>query len=197
MRTFGSQHFSTTLLAVAASASLVGASLAAAPLAAQSSSAELTPTARLIPARCTDSACGGNYQLAIVAALYPYDDGSIRGPSVLTLVIENRGSAPAPLAALEVAPVAHFANAAFITARRAPVAALLPGERTVVEIPLTLDANGGAPCLSISVSPSIVPTPAQTQFYAAAPVMTPVTTPTAEPVAVSARRFMSFMDYGL
>jgi hypothetical protein len=122
MRTFGSQHFSSTLLAVATSASLLGASLAAAPLAAQSSSTELTPSARLIPARCTDSACGGNYQLAIVAALYPYDDGSIRGPSVLTLVIENRGSAPAPLAALEVVPVAHFANAAFISARRAPVA---------------------------------------------------------------------------
>lgn len=188
MRTFGSQHFSSTLLAVATSASLLGASLASAPLAAQSS-AELTPSARLIPARCTDSACGGNYQLAIVAALYPYDDGSIRGPSVLTLVIENRGSAPAPLAALEVAPVAHFANAAFISARRAPVAALLPGERTVVEIPLTLDANGGAPCLAISVSPSIVPTPAQAQFYAAAPA--------APEPAPSARRFVSFMDYGL
>lgn len=188
MRTFGSQHFSSTLLAVAASASLVGAALAAAPLAAQSTT-ELTPTARLIPARCTDSACGGDYQLAIVAALYPYDDGSIRGPSVLTLVIENRGSAPAPLAALEVKPVAHFANAAFITARRAPVASLLPGERTVVEIPLTLDANGGAPCLAISVAPSIVPTPAQTQLYAAAP-------PAPEP-APFMPPFVSFVDYGL
>jgi len=191
MRTFGSKHFSSTLLAVATSASLVGASLAAAPLAAQSSSTELTPSARLIPARCTDSACGGNYQLAIVAALYPYDDGSIRGPSVLTLVIENRGLAPAPLAALEVVPVAHFANAAFISARRAPVAALLPGERTVVEIPLTLDANGGAPCLAFSVSPSIVPTPAQTQRYAAAPVApAPESAPFTPP-------FVSFVDYGL
>lgn len=161
MRTFGSLHSSTIILAAAAS-------LAAAPLAAQSP-AESAPTARVIPARCVDAACGGNYQLAIVAALYPYDDGSIRGPSVLTLVIENRGATPAPLASLEVAPVAHFTNAAFTMTRRAPVAALLPGERTVVEIPLTLDANGGAPCLAISVSPSIIPTPAQTQFYAAAP----------------------------
>lgn len=154
MRTFGPQHFSIALLAAA---------LAAAPLAAQQSARvdNVTPTARIIPARCSDAACGGDFQLAIVAALYPYDDGSIRGPSVLTLVIENRGSAPAPLATLDVAPLARFA-----VARRAPVAALMPGERTVVEIPLTLDPNGGAPCLSITVSPSIVPTAAQTQVYA-------------------------------
>lgn len=182
MRTFGSKHFSTAILAAAASVSL-----AAAPLAAQSS-APLTPAARIIPARCADAACGGDYQLAIVAALYPYDDGSIRGPSVLTLVIENRGSTVAPLAMLDVAPVSHFMNAAFTMTRRAPVAALLPGERTVVEIPLTLDANGGAPCLSISVSPSIAP--ARAQFYAKAPTPAPV--PAAWPTP-----FASFVGEGL
>lgn len=146
-----------------------------APLAAQQT-ADGAPTARIIPARCADAACGGDYQLAIVAALYPYDDGTIRGPGVLTLVIENRGSAAAPLTTLEAAPVARLANAAFSVARRAPVAALLPGERTVVEIPLTVGADGAVPCLSISVSPNIVPTPAQTQFYAAGPATSSRTT---------------------
>lgn len=181
MRTFGPQHFSIAVIAAA---------LAAAPLAAQRSARadDLTPRARIIPARCSDAGCGADYQLAIVAALYPYDDGSIRGPSVLTLVIENRGSAPAPLATLDVAPLARFA-----VARRAPVAALMPGERTVVEIPLTLDANGGAPCLSITVSPSVMPTAAQTQFYAGGPVSGP---PTVSPSLV-APPFVSTMDEGL
>lgn len=156
MRTFGLQHFSIALVAIAGS-------LAAAPVAAQQS-VDPAPTARIIPARCTDAACGGDFQLAIVAALYPYYDGTVRGPGVLTLVIENRGRAPAPISALEVAPLARFAS--YTVARRAPVDALMPGERTVVEIPLELDANGGAPCISITVSPSIVPTPAQRQVFA-------------------------------
>ena len=157
MRTFGLQHFSIALA--------LAASLGGAPLAAQQS-ADTTPAAPalLIPARCTDAGCGGDFQLAIVATLYPYYDGTVRGPAVLTLVIENRGRMPAPLSTLEVAPVARFAS--YSVARRAPVAALMPGERTIVEIPLQLDAAGGAPCISISVSPSIVPTSAQAQRLA-------------------------------
>jgi len=163
MRTFGRQHFSIAL----AFAGTLAAPVAATPLAAQQSADPVpAPSALLIPARCTDSACGGDFQLAIVAALYPYDDGTVRGPGVLTLVIENRGRAPAPLSMLEVAPVTRFAS--FGAARRAPVDALMPGERTVVEIPLQLDANGAAPCISISVSPSIVPTPLEAQRYASA-----------------------------
>lgn len=167
MRTFGPQHFSTAILATA-----LAVASTAAPLGAQQQpSSDVAPTARFIPARCTDAACGGDFQLAIVAALYPYDDGVTRGPSVLTLVIENRGRAAAPLAALEVAPVTPLAS--FAVARRAPVAALLPGERTVVEIPLTLDANGGAPCLSITVLPGFAPTTTPMQFYASASTSSP------------------------
>lgn len=167
MRTFGLQHSS---IALALAASLAAVSLAA-PLAAQQRAGKggdaapvPAPTALVIPAHCTDAGCGGDFQLAIVAALYPYYDGAVRGPGVLTLVIENRGRMPAPLSTLEVAPLARFAS--YTVARRAPVDALMPGERTVVEIPLQLDANGAAPCISISVSPSIAPTPAQAQRFA-------------------------------
>lgn len=179
MRTFGLQHCTTAFFA---------ATLIAAPLAAQRSAApvEPAPSAHLIPARCSDAACGGDFQLAIVAALYPYDDGLVRGPSVLTLVIENRGSAPAPIATLAVTPVAHFSNASYAVERHAQMDALLPGERTVVQIPLTLDANGGAPCLAFTVSPSINPTLAQKAVYA-------VSTPTVEP-PLSPPPFVSFVD---
>lgn len=164
MRTFGLQHCRTTLFATI----ITGLSVAT-PLAAQrpDAPAPAAPTAHFIPARCTDALCGADFHLAIVAALYPYDDGVVRGPSVLTLVIENRGTAPAPIATLAVTPVAHFANASFAVPRNAQVDALQPGERAVVQIPLVLDANGGAPCLAFTVSPSIVPT-TQRQVYAAA-----------------------------
>src|SRR5690242_608250 len=163
MRTFGRQHSSFTLAIAFAGSLAAGSLVTAAPLAAQQGAVGAS-SALVIPTRCTDAACGGDFQLAIVAALYPYYDGSVRGPGVLTLVIENRGRAPAPISTLAVAPLARFAS--YTVARQARVDALMPGERTVVEIPLQLDANGGAPCISISVSPSIVPTPAQTQFYA-------------------------------
>jgi hypothetical protein len=161
MRTFGRHHFSIALA--------FAGSLAAAPLAA-AQGADPAPTPRFIPARCTGAACGDDVRLAIVAALYPYYDGAVRGPGVLTLVIENRGDAPAPISTLEVAPVTRVASyasyASYTAARRASVDALMPGERTVVQIPLELDANGGAPCISIAVSPSILPTAARTQVFA-------------------------------
>jgi hypothetical protein len=190
MRTFRSHH-----LVIATAALLVAAPASAQrPAGHASTPADPAPTARIIPARCDDSACRGDYQLAIVAALYPYDDGTLRGPGVLTLVIENRGPAAAPLATLDVAPVARFA-----VARHTPVAALLPGERTVVEIPVTVGADGSVPCLAISVGPSISPASAQAQVYAAAapePAAPPAGRMSFAPPPFAPPPFVSFVDEG-
>lgn len=121
------------------------------------------PTAYTIPTRCSDTTCDdGDVDLAIVAALFPYNDGRIVGPGVITLVVENRGTTRAPLAVVDVTPLTRFASA-----RHTSVGALGPGERTVIEIPVEMGPHG-APCVSISVTPVVPPAVAPVVFASAA-----------------------------
>jgi hypothetical protein len=136
--------------------------------ARQASTMGDAPTARAIPARCNGDACAEDYELAVVAALFPFDDGLTHGPAVLTLVIENRGTTRAPLAMLDVAPLMRN-----VAAHHSAVAALEPGERTVVEVPIEM-GPGGAPCIAITVGPSLMPTPTQSLFYASTAIIGPV-----------------------
>jgi hypothetical protein len=109
-------------------------------------------------------ASSSDYSLAIVAALFPYDDGVIRTEDpVLTLVVENRGSAPAPAFSVDVTQRTRLASFS-----RSPVAMLAPGERAVVQIPLEMTANG-APCVAVTLDVTRQGPPAQ--FYAAATPM--------------------------
>lgn len=126
------------------------------------------PTARAIPARCNGDTCGEDYELAVVAALFPYDDGVTHGPAVLTLVIENRGTTAAPLSMLNVAPLMRN-----VAVHHSAIAALEPGERAVVEVPIEMGPDG-APCIAITVGPSLVPTPTQSLFYASAAIAGPI-----------------------
>lgn len=123
------------------------------------------PAARAVPARCNGDACGEDFDLAVVAALFPFDDGLTHGPAVLTLVIENRGTTAAPLATLNVAPLLRN-----VAAHRSAIAALQPGERAVVEVPIEMGPDG-APCIAVTVAPSLVPAPGQSFFYASTAIV--------------------------
>lgn len=146
--------------------------IAAAPAVAQrhvhrASPVGDAPAARVIPARCNGGACDEDYELAVVATLFPFDDGLTHGPAVLTLVIENRGTTAAPLAMLNVAPLMRN-----VAAHHTAVAALEPGERTVVEVPIEMGPDG-MPCIAITVAPSLTPTPTQSLFYASTAIVGP------------------------
>lgn len=133
----------------------------------QASTVDDAPAARVIPARCNGDACAEDYELAVVAALFPYDDGLTHGPAVLTLVIENRGTTAAPLSMVNVAPLMRN-----VAAHHSAISALEPGERTVIEVPIEMGPDG-APCIAITVAPSLVPSPTQSLFYASTAIVGP------------------------
>ncbi|HEV2644225.1 MAG TPA: hypothetical protein VGT98_16045 [Candidatus Elarobacter sp.] len=108
------------------------------------------------------TAHASDYSLEIVAALFPYDDGVTRGEPVLTLVVENRGTAPAPVFSVDVTQRTRFASFS-----RSPMSALAPGERAVVQIPLEMTPFG-APCVAVTLDTWSRQGP-PSQVYAAAP----------------------------
>lgn len=107
------------------------------------------------------SADCGAYSLAVVSALLPVETPGSTS-DVATLVIENRGTAPAPVSLISVAPQNHLA-----AARRSTIPALAPGERATVQLPVETGPNGTR-CISITISPAPANDPATAQFLASA-----------------------------
>ena len=118
-------------------------------------SANVTPAANHCKANC------GEYSLAVVSAVLPSETEGTSS-DVVTLVIENRGGLSAPAAMISVAPRNHLT-----LARRTTIPALAPGERTTVELPVSM-APDGTQCISITITPSPVPSPSAARFLASA-----------------------------
>ncbi len=93
-----------------------------------------------------------DYTLSVVNALFPYNDGTTVGPPVLTLVIENTGTARSPGSVVAVTPRSHLSLVS-----RVVIPSLAPGERSVVQVPVEMGPDG-APCIAITFAPSTVPT---------------------------------------
>jgi len=165
MRTFG-----PSLAAIALGVALVSPSVASAQRNSRRSARDTgTPRTahRTAPRAASTSAnpCSedcGDYALAIVSALLPSDQPGSAAPEFVTLVIENRGTAPAPVSFISVAPRNQLA-----AARHSTVPALGPGERTTVRLPVETGPDG-TQCISITISPAPVPDPATTQVLASA-----------------------------
>lgn len=103
-----------------------------------------------------------DYRLGVVNALFPYNDGTTAGPPLLTLVIENSGTARSPGSIVAVAPRNHLSLVS-----RLMIPSLAPGERSVVQLPLEIGPDG-APCIAITISPNLTPTLSETLRYASA-----------------------------
>ena len=103
----------------------------------------------------------GSYSLAVVSALLPVATAGTTA-DVVTLVIENRGTAPAPVSVISVAPQHHL-----VAARRSTIPALAPGARVTVQLPVETGPDG-TQCISITMTPAPTATPATTQFLASA-----------------------------
>ena len=171
MRTFG-----PSLAAIA-----IGVALVSPPMASaqrnnrRSSHSTAAPRATSAPANPCSADCG-DYSLAIVSALLPAESSGSESAQVVTLVIENRGTAPAPVSFISVAPKNQLA-----AARHSTIPALAPGERATVQLPVE-NGPDGTQCISITISPAPARDPATVQALASA---TPnrnsaVTTPPAE-----------------
>jgi hypothetical protein len=127
-----------------------------APRAATSDEAgSVTPAASHCRANC------GAYSLAVVSAVLPSETEDASS-DVVTLVIENRGGLSAPVATISVAPRNHLT-----LARRTTIPALAPGERTTVELPVSMGPDG-TQCISITITPSPVSSPSTARFLASA-----------------------------
>ncbi len=91
-------------------------------------------------------------------------------PQMVTLVIENQGTAPAPVSFISVAPRNHLA-----AARHSTIPALAPGERATVQLPV-VSGPDGTQCVSITISPAPARDPATAQVLASATRDQPATT---------------------
>ncbi len=125
------------------------------PAATSDEAGPVAPTAFHCKSDC------GAYSLAVVSALLPAETEGVSS-SVVTLVVENRGGLSAPTATISVAPRNHLALAHLTT-----IPALGPGERTTVELPVSM-APDGTQCISITITPSPARLPAASQFLASA-----------------------------
>ncbi len=101
-----------------------------------------------------------DYSLAVVSALLPAPTAG-ETSDVVTLVIENRGTAPAPASVVSVAPRNHLS-----LARRSTIPLLVPGQRTTVQLPVEIGPDG-TPCISITITAIPTVDPAIARFLAA------------------------------
>jgi hypothetical protein len=101
-----------------------------------------------------------DYALQVVSAVLPAATAGATS-DVVTLVIENRGSIDAPLSLISVAPRDHLS-----LARQSSIPALRPGQRTTVQLPVQIAADG-TPCISITITTAPIPDPAVSRFLAA------------------------------
>lgn len=105
----------------------------------------------------------------VVRALFPYDDGTTTGPPILTLIVRNSGSARSRGSVVAVAPRNHLSMVS-----RMVVPSLAPGEMSVVQVPLEMGPDG-APCIAITITPSLVPSINESlRFASAAGVIPPL-----------------------
>lgn len=165
--------FRLSLAAAAMAASLAAPSLVSAQRNSRRSSSRATiarpdasgsATSPTSATSLADQHCAsdcGDYSLAVVSAVLPSETAG--GTSdVVTLVIENRGTVEAPLSLISVAPRNHMT-----LARQSSIPALHPGERTTVQLPVEIAADG-TPCIAITITSAPVPAPAVARFLAAA-----------------------------
>jgi hypothetical protein len=154
MRTF---RFSPAI--VLAAASLAVPATATAQRHARSSARERSAPAATAPAGA--SAQSGDYTLAVVSALLPTETPGTAS-AVVTLVIENRGTASAPVSVISVAPRNHLSLVSRSTIRQ-----LAPGQRTTVELPVQ-NGPDGTECISITITPAPLADPGTAHFLASA-----------------------------
>ncbi len=111
-------------------------------------------------ARCTEDC--DDYSLTVVSAVLPTaaTDGSW---GYVTVVIQNRGMATAPVSVISVAPQNHLS-----LARHSSLGALAPGERATVQLPVEIGPDG-TPCISINITTAPVPAAPEARFLAAGP----------------------------
>ncbi len=115
---------------------------------------------------CGQQNCDEDFNVSVVSALFPYDDGRTVGPPLLTLVLQNKGTTRSPGSVVAVAPRNHLSLVSRLT-----VPPLEPGEKSVVQIPLQMGPDG-APCIAITINPSNVPTAEESiRFASAAPLI--------------------------
>mgnify|MGYP001554107789 FL=1 len=105
----------------------------------------------------------GDYSLSVVSALLPVEDSGSTSPQVVTLVIENRGTATAPVSLVSVARQNQLA-----AAHHSTIPALAPGERATVQLPVETGPDG-TQCISITIMPAPERDPATRQRLASAP----------------------------
>ena len=157
MRTFG-----PSLAAIALGVALVAPSMASAQRnSRRSTRSTASPRATRAPASPCSVDCG-DYSLSIASALLPSETSGLAGAQVVTLVIENRGTAPAPVSFISVAPKNQLA-----AARHSTIPALAPGERATVQLPVEAGPDG-TECISITISPAPARDPATAQTLASA-----------------------------
>lgn len=117
--------------------------------------------APVAPAASRCSANCGNYALTVVSAVLPSETAGTSS-DVVTMVIENRGAVVAPVATIAVAPRNHLTLAS-----RTTIPSLAPGERTTVELPVSMGPDG-TECISITITPSPVAPASAARFLASA-----------------------------
>ena len=165
MRTFGlglrAPAFSATVAALAAAA-LLAPSLASAQ---RNSRRAARPAATSEATNTASQPCGsdcGNYSLSVVSALLPSETAGATGSDFVTLVIENRGTAPSPASLVSVAPKTRLASS-----RMSAIPPLAPGERVTVQLPVEIGPDG-TQCVSITIRPAPAQDPARVQVLASA-----------------------------
>lgn len=146
----------------------LAASIVAAPTLAAQRHARRSPVQSLANNGASEATatphCGANcnsYALAVVSAVLPSDTQSAAS-DVVTLVIQNRGGISAPPSLISVAPRNHLS-----LAHATVVPALAPGERTTIELPVSMSPDG-TQCISITITPSPAPPPVAARFLASA-----------------------------
>lgn len=125
------------------------------PRGTESSTVPVSPVSPVSPA-----SPAGDYSLAVVSALLP--SVTLGGTSdVVTLVIENRGTASAPASVISVAPRNYLS-----LARQSSIPELAPGQRATVQLPVVIGPDG-TPCISITINTPPIADPAVARFLAA------------------------------
>lgn len=177
MRTFGlglrPSAFSATV-AAAAAAILLAPSLASAQRnSRRAASHKAAPEATNTAAQPCGSGCG-DYSLSVVSALLPAETDGPTGSDLVTLVIENSGTASAPASLVSVAPKNRLASS-----RMSAIPALAPGERFTVQLPVEIGPDG-TQCVSITIRPAPSQDPTRVQVLASAERLPGVAAPDAD-----------------
>ena len=159
---------------------LVSPSMASAQRSRRAARGTAAPHAANASANPCSEDCG-DYSLSIVSALLPSESSGSAGAEFVTLVIENRGTAPAPVSFISVAPKNQLA-----AARHSTIPALAPGERATVRLPVETGTDG-TQCISITISPAPVRDPAIAHALASATPTPGIADPTLPVVSGLAR----------